>query len=193
MKYNKLTFIETAGVNKDNRTLWKCLCDCGNEKVALGSQIKSGGTKSCGCLKRAGNVKTHGHRPRGKVTPTYAAWCNMRRRCRAVNEAAYVNYGGRGIDYCPRWDKFEAFLSDMGERKEGLSLDRIDNDGNYEPGNCRWATRKEQSLNKRSNVYIEYDGKNQTIKEWSDELGLKYMTLSSRIKRGWSYERALTT
>lgn len=194
MKYGKLEYLEEAGVNKHQKKMWKLRCDCGNECITIASSVRTGRTKSCGCLKLVGRRKTHGHRMReGKQTQAYTAWVNMKRRCKAANGHHYKYYASRGIKYCDSWEEFGSFLKDMGEPTKGFSLDRIDNSGNYEKSNCRWATKEEQSLNTRQNVYIEHNGKNQTIKEWADELKLKYMTLFSRIKRGMPIEDALTS
>jgi hypothetical protein len=136
----------------------------------------------------------HGHTHRdGKTTPTYYAWVDMRRRCSNTKHPAYKWYGARGINYCQRWDSFENFLADMGEKPEGSSLDRIDNNGNYQPGNCRWATGREQQVNRRSNVFLTLNGKTQTMEDWSRETGIGQTTLSYRRKAGWSAHEMLTT
>lgn len=125
---------------------------------------------------------------------TYLSWKSMRRRCENPKDSAYHDYGGRGIKVCERWATFEHFLADMGECPNNLEIERINNNGNYKPGNCKWATRKEQANNKRSNTLLVYNGKSQTIAQWADELGIIYETLCSRIYRSkWSIEKALTT
>ena len=116
----------------------------------------------------------------------------MKGRCDNENLPHYKNYGGRGISYVARWKKFENFLSDMGEPKPGQSIERINNDGDYGPDNCVWASPKQQGNNRRSNVVIAYKGKSGTISEWADRLGIQYNTLQRRFKTGWSVERALT-
>lgn len=131
---------------------WLCICDCGKQTVVRGVVLRRGDTRSCGCAMYETKTK-HGHHRRHNgrhnPSPTYKSWAGMLTRCRNSKQRGYHNYGGRGITVCKRWLTFTNFLADMGERPLGTSLDRIDNDGNYEPNNCRWATTKEQSINKR--------------------------------------------
>lgn len=134
------------------RPAWKCLCDCGKTAICLGESLRTNHTKSCGCLhleKNRTNNLLHGHNRVGKRSPEYKSWDAMTQRTSNPNFIDYKNYGGRGIAVCERWRKFENFLADMGARPDGMSLDRINNDGNYEPGNCRWATRMQQRQNAR--------------------------------------------
>lgn len=129
-------------------TGWLCLCDCGVEKPFRANSLVHGKTKSCGCLRSeilAVLRTTHAHCGSG----AYASWAGMKYRCASAKCKCYKNYGGRGIRVCDRWDVFENFLEDMGERPDGTSIDRIDNDGNYEPGNCKWSTPLEQASNTR--------------------------------------------
>ncbi len=136
----------------------------------------------------------HGHAHNGRESPTYRSWANMIQRCLNKNNDAYENYGGRGISVCDWWVlRFENFLTDMGERPAGKTLDRIDNDGDYEATNCRWATNTEQCHNMRKNIRVVYAGYSRSLKEWSIVTGIKEQTLYSRItKLGWSVERTLT-
>jgi hypothetical protein len=129
---------------------WLCLCDCGAKTIVSRSNLAYGGSKSCGCLRKEisfVNAFRHGH----KGSSEYAIWVEMRHRCRNPAHKQYADYGGRGIDVCQRWDSdFLAFLNDMGPRPRGRSIDRINNNGNYEPGNCRWATPLQQTHNRRN-------------------------------------------
>lgn len=127
----------------------------------------------------------------GKHTPTFRIWVDMRRRCLNPSRVAYPDYGGRGIKVCDRWLKFENFLEDMGERPEGLTLERKDNDGPYSKDNCRWATPLEQCQNRRNTVLLSYEGKTQSMAAWAREVGLKRGTLFWRLKQGWPVEQAL--
>jgi hypothetical protein len=136
-----------------------------------------------------GKTIIHG-KSRSKI---YWRWENMIKRCNNSESTHYKNYGGRGIKVCKRWLKFENFYNDMGDIPHGLTLDRRDNDGNYELSNCRWATKSEQDNNRRTNVYIKYKGVTKTLKEWSDYFNLNYYTLRSRVASKWSIERILTT
>lgn len=189
-KFNRLLIIEFAGV-KNKVTYWKCRCDCGKEVIVAGWSVKSGGTKSCGCLVSEGNNKTHG----GSNKAEYAIWLGMRNRCYTPSVKSYANYGGRGITVCPEWrDSFEQFYKDMGDRPTAKhSIDRINNEGNYEPGNCRWVTHKEQCNNRRGNIPLEYNGKTQTPAQWSRELGLSRATIIQRLSYGWTVERTLSS
>jgi hypothetical protein len=134
------------------QALWLCRCDCGTERLMLGSNLRCGVSTSCGCFKREQTIKRnlkHGHARRGNHTRIYDIWVSMLQRCLNPNAAGYRNYGGRGITVCERWLIFKNFYVDMGDPPPGLSLDRINNDGNYDPPNCHWATHAEQVNNRR--------------------------------------------
>lgn len=181
------------------KVMWLCLCDCGKTTLANTSQLKGGARVSCGCAKLAGNqIKkksaTHGHYVGNKPTPTYRVWSSMLSRCRNPNAQFWMQYGGRGIAVCDAWYSFASFLSDMGEKPKGLSLDRINNDLGYEPSNCRWATNVEQHRNRSDNLYLSFNGETKSLAAWAECFNLNESTLWSRIKKeGWTIEAALTT
>lgn len=149
---------------KTPRVKWYCLCDCGKESTPCSSSLVYGHTTSCGCLqKEAFTNRTHGK----SNTTEYTTWHRMIRRCHNKKHSDFRYYGGRGISVCKRWrDSFECFLSDLGKRPSGMTLDRIDNNGNYEPGNCRWASRLTQSNNRRNTVVIEAFGETKVLSDW---------------------------
>lgn len=171
-------------------------CDCGNSIICLGRNLRSTSVSSCGCLRkemlRLGPIAARKHGMH--LSRTYCSWQHIKRRCNNRAAREYPHYGGRGIAVCSRWmNSFENFLEDMGEVPPDMSIDRINNDGNYEPSNCRWATPRQQALNKRSNCVLTFKGKTMTVTEWADKLGMIAHSLQNRIGRGWSTERALTT
>lgn len=194
-KFEKLTVMEKFGVHtsKGGSTciIWKCECECGNTTYATTTNLTQGHVKSCGCWKIESQL-THGM----TGTRLYRIWNDMRTRCYNKSHKSYKDYGGRGITVCDEWKEDSNKFIEWSLRNgyaESLSLDRKDTNGNYEPSNCRWSTRKEQANNTRRNVFLEYNGKRQTITQWAEELGINNRTLQNRIKRGWSIERALET
>lgn len=187
LTYGHFCVIERAGRTPRGLALWLCKCVCGNELAIEGAKLRSGHTTSCGCMKGKAN-RTHGMRG----TPTHNSWCAMKQRCNYPKNDQYADYGGRGIRVCDRWNKsFEAFLADMGERPEGMTIERKDTNGNYEPGNCRWATMPEQQRNRRSTILVERGGITKCVKDWCDDLCLNVDRVYGRIRRGATPAEAL--
>lgn len=173
-------------VSKLHGSLWLCRCDCGTEKLVISSTVKSGRSKSCGCYKLE-RARTHGK----SRTPIYELWSAMIKRCYTPSNGQYPNYGGRGISVCRRWHTFENFYADMGERPKGMSLDRIDNDGDYKPSNCRWTTQKQQIRNKRNTARVMYQGKHVSLAELCEQRELPLKRVRNRLYAGWTVEQAL--
>lgn len=190
--FGRLTYLFDVPPRKAHFRRARFACACGVEKDIDLGPVRDGRVISCGCWRKEKIVErstTHGHARRGAKSRTRSAWSEMRKRC-----ARHPDYAGRGIKICDRWDSFANFLADMGEAPPGRSLDRIDNNGNYEPANCRWATPIQQANNKRDTSFVEYRGRVQPMAEWARELGFKYWTLRNRIVNlGWPIERAFTT
>lgn len=191
-RFGRLVVVERSENNSKGRSRWVCQCDCGGQIIALGYSLRSGNTKSCKCLHNEGNNTKH----KLCYTRIYNIWSGMKRRCTNTNDARYKDYGGRGITICKEWrDDFEEFYdwAMANGYGEELTIDRINNDGNYEPSNCRWVTRKEQNANQRSNRWITYNGETKTITEWARTLNINHSALTRRLQRGWSIEKTLTT
>lgn len=169
------------------RAQWECRCDCGGTNVVAGHTLSRGRTRSCGCLLREKESK-HGM----ALTPIYRVWNLMKQRCTNPNNAHWASYGGRGITLHPSWADFEAFYRDMGDRPTGMTLERVDNEKGYEPGNVIWASRLDQANNRRTNILLTFNGKTQTIAEWGRETGFGKSVILGRLGSGWAVERALT-
>lgn len=192
-KYGRLTTIEetdphvTSGGRKIRKVL--CKCDCGNNHITSLWHLRNGHTQSCGCY-QISRITKHGL----SRSSEYKIWNKLKNRCLDTRDDRYKDYGGRGIKVCKRWMKFENFIADMGKRPSlDYSVDRIDNDGNYEPKNCRWATHKEQSNNMRTNVKFLYNGAVYNLTELTKISKLRKHTLYTRIQRGWDICSAVET
>lgn len=176
------------------RSHWRCRCDCGETRIVSTSILKKDGRVtplSCGCVPAA-NIGDRLRRHGMSYEPVYRIWGSMRARCQDVNHLQYPSYGGRGITVCERWQTFEHFYADMGDRPDGMSLDRIDNDGPYSPENCRWATLIQQQRNTRRNRFLTLNGRTHCIAKWADLTGITYHTIITRLDRGWSVHDVLT-
>lgn len=196
-KFNRLTALGPVYISKYGRYVWHCLCDCGIEVDVAGECLRSGATQSCGCLhrERTSNAnRTHGLGSH----PLYATWESMLYRCNNPASKHYPRYGGRGIGVCDEWQSDpQAFIDYVYSlpdcNAEGYTLDRIDNNSGYSPGNMRWASKKTQQRNTRSNRLLTHNGKTQCISAWAEELGINERTLRSRILSNWPVDRALSS
>jgi hypothetical protein len=180
------------------RSLWFALCECGAMAVVQGSHLVRGRVQSCGCLSRElsrARKLRHGDARRGAVSVEFRAWQKLIARCEDPKDPRYSRYGGRGITVCDRWrTSFEAFLADLGRRPTaGHSVDRKDNDGNYEPGNVRWATREEQARNTTRTRLIEHGGEVLCLDDWATRTGMAALTIARRLNAGWPVALALET
>jgi len=190
-KFGRWTVLAVAkGADARPYVRWMCVCDCGNTKYVAKSSLLNGESQSCGCLRREVKTKatTHGL----SRTVEYTVWKNMLSRCNNPKNKAYSNYGERGIQVCDSWQSFEVFLSDMGERPEGLTLERDDNNANYSKENCRWASRQDQQSNTRRTVRITANDVTRTLAEWASVTGLSCTTIAYRLRKGVSPELAVT-
>lgn len=193
-RYGRLVVIKSLK-DKNGKTRWRCRCDCGQVKDTGTHQLRGGNTRSCGCLTRERlNAKptrrTHGY----TGIPEHVVWKGMRARCNNENHAAYKNYGGRGIKVCKRWNKFSNFLADMGKRPSSKhTIERTDNNKNYEPSNCEWVTRKVNCDNRRDTVVLTFKGRIQSLTKWAEEYNIKNTTVHNRLKLGWTIKAALST
>lgn len=187
--FGRLTVTGEASRSKAGRKRWLCRCACGKEVVVSRSNLTTNHTRSCGCLGAecaARRRTTHGM----TSSPEHKTWRSMRKRCSNPNDTCFDDYGGRGIKVCERWAAFENFLADMGKKPSSKhSLDRLDNNGNYEPGNCRWATVVQQARNRRSTVLIMHKGEAKTLPDWAEQLGISYNTLKKRRIEGMTGDK----
>lgn len=195
-KFGRWTVIKEHPKRGNTRhILWVCICECGVRKPVTANSLRQGRSKSCGCLNRD-IITSH----KMSKTRFFRIWQTMKRRCYEKTRDNYHLYGGRGIRYCERWQKFQNFMDDMHKSyleyseihgEKDTSLDRIDTNGNYEPSNCRWLTMKKQSRNKRNNRIITYKGESLCISEWEERLGFSSSLLNNRLRAGWSEKEAL--
>lgn len=191
--YGRLIVLEKAPSRRYNggkpRVMWRCICSCGTYVDVHTAKLQNGHTQSCGCLQRerTGNTaRTHGLRH----TREYESWASMKSRCLNPSSVGYHKWGGRGISICKEWiNSFEQFLSDMGPRPKGTTIDRINNNGNYEPSNCRWATAKEQANNLRTTRFFEADGIRDTVSGWCDRLGIERHMIENGLRRGKTFQQ----
>lgn len=180
LKFGCLTVVCREGTYRNTtQAQWLCQCACGTQSIVCGSSLRRGFTKSCGC-QRGGSPIRHG-RSKDSI---YSTWTQMLGRCRNPSNHSYQRYGGRGIRVCRRWHVFENFLEDMGERPAGLTINRIDNSGNYEPSNCRWATWKEQANNTRRNRVIQTSRGPLSIAQVAKIAGITYIGVQKRLQQG---------
>lgn len=192
-RYGRLT-VSPVSEKRGKHRYWLCFCDCGNKKYVCASNLYNKHAQSCGCLNSELSIKRNTTHNKSK-TITYKSWKGLFKRCNNQNDKNHHNYGGRGISVCARWSKYENFYADMGEKPSNKhSIDRIDNNGNYSPENCRWALKKIQANNTRANVLITHNGLTLTVSEWADRSLVSYNTFWQRLYTlKWDIEKALNT
>ena len=179
---------------RDGHASWLCRCKCGKEYIASSHDLLQGKSTSCGCKRAMSNTK-HGDGRHSDRSRLYHVWADMKNRCSSPKCHAYKHYGARGIKVCDEWMEYEPFRdwSYSNGYAENLTLDRIDVNGDYEPSNCRWATRKEQANNKRGTIKLSYNNITRPLSEWAEKLGVKSSLLYSRLKKGWEIDAILLT
>lgn len=181
-RFGRLIVLRRDSTVNGKNIRWVCLCDCGNEKSISGNKLRSGNTRSCRCLDNElikERATKHGE---SHKSPEYYIWKSMRQRCNDPNSISHKDYGARGIKVCKRWDDYKLFIEDIGRRPTPKhQIDRINVNGDYEPGNCRWITQTENANNKRNNTMLTYNGVTKTLPTWAREFGLKQGTLRRRI------------
>lgn len=197
--FGRLIVIEDGTRSKTNKPRWKCLCACGNTTTVQSEHLRDGSTTSCGCYRDEQREKsrlTHGLTRVGKVDRLFSIWRKVVQRCDPDSSYPHLkNYAHRGIDICDQWLDYETFAKwayDNGYSDE-LSIDRIDNDGNYEPDNCRWTDAKTQARNRRSNRMVTINGVTKCLIEWTEQYDINYGTVKSRLNAGWDSKEALET
>lgn len=192
-RFGRLTAVEPEGRDKHGNVLWRCRCDCGGTSIVVTRNLLNSNSTSCGCRRRettSSALTTHG----ASRTRAYVALKNAEYRCSNPENCRWSSYGGRGITVCGRWlDDPQTFIEDMGEPAPGMTLERVDVNGDYCPENCIWADRKTQQRNKRNNRLIEFRGEVRCLADWSDITGISYAVLANRCRRGWTPEEMLTT
>lgn len=192
-RFGRLTVVSRAENTKSGAVRWLCKCECGNTTVSMGQNLKKGKAQSCGCLaKEISSINNRTHGLRG--TRLYKIWQGMKQRCHCPSSVHYERYGSRGITVCDEWrNDFKSFYdwAMANGYSDDLSIDRIDNDKGYFPENCRWASNKDQQSNLRSNRLLTLNGETHTLSEWASIKGVSKATICSRLKRGWSIEKAI--
>lgn len=195
VRYGRLVVQGRAG-KQGTKLLWKCRCDCGGGIVVTGNSLTTGNTKSCGCASRDAVIGRNKAMAKHGLTnsPEFYVWQGAKRRCYGAKSPNYPRYGGRGIKMCDRWrDSFINFYADMGPRPSPRhQLDRINNDGDYEPGNCRWAMPHTQAINRSTTIRLTINGETKPVGDWSRECGISALLIMNRIRSGWTANRAIT-
>lgn len=194
MKFGRLTVLSHIGLVSSRSHWWRAECECGAVVDVPGNSLRGGQTKSCGCFQRdiARKVGDRSTKHGLSRSSTYAIWMAMNQRCKNPERKDYAYYGGAGITVCERWQEFENFLADMGEKPHGLTLDRKDGRLGYSPENCHWVSMREQNRNQSSNRLFTIDGETKCMAEWAESVGMNPQLLGARVRRGWRIEKALS-
>jgi len=191
MVFGRWIVISFAGKTAARNSLWLCRCSCGEEKVISSGSLRSGNSRSCGCLRK--EIISKANTTHGKShSRVYNTWRSMLQRCNTSTDSNFSRYGARGIKVCSSWRSFQQFYADMGDPPKGLSLEWQDNEGDYTPKNCIWANRIAQNNNRRTNRLLSFNREQHTVAEWARITGINNRTLLSRLRNGWTTEDALT-